>query len=233
MKSIHQSISFTFRTMKFFNQGIGLATFLFLTTAIAAQAQQPAQARIYEFQCREGKQFRARFIGNRAIVTFENQSLNLRQVRTGSGIRYQAGKYTFSGKGDQAELTHNNRPFYQACTGTMISPASTTVSGNVTYRERIALPPDAIVQVTLESVDAPIEVLAEQTIETKGKQVPIPFSLNYNTSSIREDISYVIRARILVDQQLRFAGDVAYPTTPHQKPEKVEVIVRSVTPTPR
>lgn len=219
--------------MKILNQGIGFATFLFLTTAIAAQAQQPSQARIYEFQCKEGKQFRATFVGDRAIVTFENQSLNLRQVRTGSGIRYQAGKYTFSGKGDQAELTRNNRPFYQACIGTMISSISTTVSGSVTYRERIALPPNAIVRIILESVGAPIEVLAEQTIETQGKQVPIPFSLTYDTSSVREDTSYVIRAQILVDQQLRFAGDVAYPTTPHQKPAKVEVIVRSVTPTPR
>lgn len=219
--------------MIFFNQGIVAATFLLLTTAIAAQAQPPLHSRIYEFQCKEGKQFRATFIGDRAIVTLENQSLNLRQVRTASGIRYQAGRYTFSGKGNQAELTRNHRPFYQACIGTMISPSSTTVSGNVTYRERVALPPDAIVRIILESVGAPIEVLAEQTIETQGKQVPIPFSLTYDTSSVREDTSYVIRAQILVDQQLRFAGDVAYPTTPHQKPAKVEVIVRSVTPTPR
>jgi putative lipoprotein len=219
--------------MKILNQGIGFATFLFLTTEIAAQAQQPTQARIYEFQCKEGKQFRATFVGDRATVTFENQSLNLRQVRTGSRIRYQAGKYTFSGKGNQAELTRNNKPFYQACIGTMISSTSTTVSGSITYRERIALPPNAIVRVTLESVGAPIEVLAEQTIETKGKQVPIPFSLNYDTSSLREDTSYVIRAQILVEQQLRFAGDVAYPTAPHQQPARVEVIVRSVNPTPR
>jgi putative lipoprotein len=216
--------------MKISNQSIVLATLLLLTTAISAKAQP---VRIYDFQCAQGRQFRATFIGDRAIVKLENQSLNMRQIRTASGVQYQAGQYTFLGKGNQASLTRNNQPFYQECTGTMISPASETVSGTVSYRERIALPPNAIVRVTLESVGAPMEILAEQTIETQGKQVPIPFSLNYDASSIREDTSYLVRAQILVDQQLRFSGDAAYPTAPNEKPAKVEVIVRSINPTPR
>ncbi|MCU0550623.1 MAG: YbaY family lipoprotein [Leptolyngbya sp. Prado105] len=213
--------------MKISSQSIVLTTILFLTTAISAKAQQ---ARIYDFQCAQGRQFRATFLGDRAIVQL-NQSLILQQVRTASGIRYQAGEYIFSSKGNHAELTHNNQPLYQNCTGTMISPASETISGTVSYRERIALPPDTIVRVTLESVGAPMEVLAEQTIETQGRQVPIPFSLTYDAANLQEEASYVIRAQILVDQQLRFSGEATYPTV--QKPAKVEVIVRSITPPDR
>jgi putative lipoprotein len=227
VNDIHRSIWFIFTAMKISHQSIVLATLLLLTTAISAKAQQ---IRIYDFQCAQGRQFRATFIGDRAL---ENQSLNMRHVRTASGARYQAGQYTLLSKGNQANLTRNNQPLYQACTGTMISPASETISGSVSYRERIALPPDAIVRVTLESVGAPMEVLAEQTIKTQGKQVPIPFSLNYDASSIREGTSYLIRAQILVDQQLRFSGDAAYPTAPNKKPARVEVIVRSMNPNPR
>ncbi len=51
-----------------------------------------------------------------------------------------------------------------------------TITGTVAYRERIALPPNAVVTVTLEDVslaDAPSKLLAKQTFETEGKQVPL------------------------------------------------------------
>lgn len=134
---------------------------------------------------------------------------------------------------DQAIVELQHRSLTQNCTRTMVSPTSETVSGTVTYRERIALPPDAIVRVTLESVSSPTEVIAEQTIKTQGRQVPIPFSLNYDAESIHEEDSYLIRAQILVDNQLRFAGDADYPTSPSEKLERVVVIVRSIHPNPR
>ena len=54
------------------------------------------------------------------------------------------------------------------------------LTGTVTYRERIALPPNARVEVRLEDVsqaDAPADEIASQTIAANGKQVPIPFEL--------------------------------------------------------
>lgn len=219
--------------MKIPKQSIILVTALLLSVALSTQAQQTAQSRIYNFECSEGKKFRATFTGDRAVIELDGRSLTMQQVRSASGIRYQAGKYVFSGKGNQAELTLNHQPLYQNCTGTMISSSSENVSGTVTYRERVALPPNAIVRVTLESVGTPTELIAEQTIETQGQQVPIPFSLNYDGSNIREEASYVIRAQILVDNQLRFSGDADYPTSPGEKLEKVAVIVRSINPSPR
>ncbi|UIE36965.1 YbaY family lipoprotein [Leptodesmis sichuanensis] len=82
-----------------------------------------------------------------------------------------------------------------------------TVTGNVTYRPRIALPPNAVVKVSLQDVsraDAPAIVLDEQTIPTNGQQVPIPFTLRYDPSQIKPHHSYAVSARILVNGRLQW-----------------------------
>jgi uncharacterized lipoprotein YbaY len=81
-----------------------------------------------------------------------------------------------------------------------------SVSGSVAYRERIALPPAATVEVTLEDVsraDAPADVIARLTLQAAG-QVPIPFDLPYDPSRIDDGHRYAVRARILDGQQLLF-----------------------------
>src|SRR3546814_14991803 len=54
------------------------------------------------------------------------------------------------------------------------------VRGSLTYRERIALPPGSVAEVTLQDVsraDAPSTILARHTIPLVGRQVPVPFHL--------------------------------------------------------
>jgi putative lipoprotein len=89
-----------------------------------------------------------------------------------------------------------------------------TITGTVAYRERIALPPHAVVTVALEDVslaDAPAKVLAKQTFETEGKQVPLAFELSYNSNDIKPNHRYSLRARIEVDGKLRFINDTSTP----------------------
>lgn len=89
-----------------------------------------------------------------------------------------------------------------------------TITGTVAYRERIALPPHAVVTVALEDVslaDAPAKVLARQTFETEGKQVPLAFELDYNSNDIQPNHRYSLRARIEVDGKLRFINDTSIP----------------------
>ncbi len=89
-----------------------------------------------------------------------------------------------------------------------------TITGTVAYRERIALPPHAVVTVALEDVslaDAPAKVLAKQTFETEGKQVPLAFELSYNSNDIKPNHRYSLRARIEVDGKLRFINDTSIP----------------------
>ena len=61
------------------------------------------------------------------------------------------------------------------------------ITGSVAYRERIALPPDAVVQVRLDDAsqpEAPPTLVAETTVPTAGKQVPISFELPYRAADI-------------------------------------------------
>ncbi len=77
--------------------------------------------------------------------------------------------------------------------------ASRTLSGTVAYRERIALPPDAQVKVTLADVgraDAPAIVIAQSEFPSEGRQVPIPFSLTFDPARIAPRGTYAVSARI-------------------------------------
>ncbi len=88
-----------------------------------------------------------------------------------------------------------------------------TITGTVAYRERIALPPNAVVTVSLEDVslaDAPSKVLAKQSFESNGKQVPFAFELSYDTNTIQAKHIYSVRARIDVDGKLRFISDTGH-----------------------
>ncbi|MGR3320940.1 MAG: YbaY family lipoprotein [Pseudooceanicola sp.] len=61
-----------------------------------------------------------------------------------------------------------------------------TVSGQLTYRERIAVSPNAVMQVTIEDIsraDAPSDTLAEFSSDLE--QVPAPFTLNVPREEMR------------------------------------------------
>lgn len=80
------------------------------------------------------------------------------------------------------------------------------LSGTVTYRERIALPPGAVVEVSLLDVslaDAPSRTIARTRIVTR-RQVPIPYRLRFNDAVVRPGRRYALRAEIRVRGQLWF-----------------------------
>jgi putative lipoprotein len=102
--------------------------------------------------------------------------------------------------------------------------------GSVAYRQRIALPPTAVVTVRIEDVskaDAPAVVIGEQVIETKGRQVPIPFAVSYEPGKIKETHRYSLLARIEDDAgRLLFINDSNVPVITGGNPtEDIEVIL--------
>lgn len=104
------------------------------------------------------------------------------------------------------------------------------VTGSVTYRQRIALSPSAVVQVQLVDVsraDAPAVVLTEQTIHP-AHQVPIPFELIYDGSRIDPTHRYAVQARITDGDRLTFINDQMFPVITWGTPTMVEVVVRPV-----
>ena len=107
-----------------------------------------------------------------------------------------------------------------------------SVTGNVVYRERMALTDDAVVTVQLQDVslaDAPAKVLGEQVIKGPG-QVPIPYEVQYDEGEIDERHTYAIYARIDDGQgNLMFTTTQSYPVITHGNPtEDVEVLVERV-----
>jgi len=109
--------------------------------------------------------------------------------------------------------------------------AASTVSGTVTYPQRIALPPDATLVVTLEDVsraDAPSTMIAGKTIQTMGQQVPIPFSLTYDPAEIEARNRYVVRAQIFYNDGLQWTSTTAYPVITYENPTEVEIQVEQI-----
>ncbi|MEZ8822857.1 YbaY family lipoprotein [Vibrio amylolyticus] len=89
-----------------------------------------------------------------------------------------------------------------------------SITGSIVYRERIALPENALVTVKLQDIslaDAPAEIIAVNQFETNGAQVPFNFDLAYDTRKIKANHRYSVSARIEVDGKLRFINDTVYP----------------------
>jgi len=109
--------------------------------------------------------------------------------------------------------------------------SQSVLTGTVTYRERIALPPNARVEVRLEDVsqaDAPADEVASQTVAANGKQVPIPFELRYSPQNIDPSHRYAVRASITsADGDLMFTTTLHYAVlTGGAADQNVEIVVQ-------
>jgi putative lipoprotein len=105
-----------------------------------------------------------------------------------------------------------------------------TVTGKVTYLQRMALPSNALVEVALLDVtrqDAPPMLIAAQTLPTPG-QVPIAFKVNYDPAVIDPDRTYAIQARILAGGKLLLSNPAVYPVITRGNPSNVDVVVQPV-----
>ncbi len=70
-----------------------------------------------------------------------------------------------------------------------------SIEGALSYRERIALPPDSIAVVELREA-ASVEPIAAQRIPLNGKQVPIPFALTASRAALPAGKTYSVRGAI-------------------------------------
>ena len=110
-----------------------------------------------------------------------------------------------------------------------------SVTGSVTYRERLGLTPGAALVVELRDVsyaDAPAPLIARQTISGPG-QVPIKFEVKYNRQDINPRNTYAVSARIVEsDGRLAFTNDTAYDVITRGNPDKVDILLVLVEPPP-
>jgi putative lipoprotein len=119
-------------------------------------------------------------------------------------------------------------------TGCALNPFSSgrenVVEGTVTYRERIALPPLALVEVKLldPASNEPSEYVAATTVRTEGRQVPISFELPYDPNKILAEHTYVVRAAIRDADETLFTTNTIHPVITKGNPKKVELVLTKV-----
>jgi uncharacterized lipoprotein YbaY len=103
------------------------------------------------------------------------------------------------------------------------------ISGSITYRGPVGLQPeDEIVIRILDTNDVSRPAIAEQRIHT-DRQVPIPFSLAYDTDVLESSSGYVIDAQIWRRGRVLFALPQPVPINPY---EPVTNLVLTLEPAP-
>jgi uncharacterized lipoprotein YbaY/heat shock protein HslJ len=124
------------------------------------------------------------------------------------------------------------RIVYQALLAGIVSfvPSSFAqmITGTATYRERIALPANAVFEATLEDVsraDAPATILSQTRLEKPG-QPPFRFSIQYDPSKIVAGRSYAVRARVTVAGNLMFTSTQAYPVLTQGRGNQVTIVMQ-------
>ncbi|MBD1389990.1 YbaY family lipoprotein [Neiella sp. HB171785] len=109
----------------------------------------------------------------------------------------------------------------------------TIVSGEVFYRQRIALPENAVLRVTLNDVslaDAPARLIANTT-QMITTQVPISFTLAALKSQFEPQRRYSVRATISANNQLLFTSTRHYGVEPTQ-PNELNIELEAVSAKP-
>ena len=106
-------------------------------------------------------------------------------------------------------------------------PDSETVAGVLTYRERIALPPEAVAVISvvdLSGAGAQNSLLGRTEIVGPGLP-PIPFEVRYQPASVDPKRQYGVRAQIAVQRELWFTTDQPYPVLTLGAPSNAEIML--------
>lgn len=116
-----------------------------------------------------------------------------------------------------------------ACLTTKAEPTA-TVRGEAIYRERLAVPPGAQLEMLLLDVsraDAPSQTIGSVTLTDVG-QPPYPFEIAYRPDQIVSSHQYVVRARLTHEGRLLFTTDQAYPVITAGHPTEVQLVLKRV-----
>jgi putative lipoprotein len=111
--------------------------------------------------------------------------------------------------------------------GTNLPAPSRAVTGHVTYRERMALPPDAELRIAIvdaSRADASRPV-ADTTLPVAGGQVPLPFSLPFDRGRINPRRDYAIHATITSGGKPLFTTPLVVRVITHDHPTQVDLVL--------
>lgn len=109
-------------------------------------------------------------------------------------------------------------------------PSFASLTGTITYRQRVALLPEAVVLVQLVDTsrpDANVDIVAEERIEKPG-QVPVKFDLKYDQNSIISGHHYAVMAAIYQGRRLIFDTQTSVPALTARGSSSVDVVLEPV-----
>jgi copper homeostasis protein (lipoprotein) len=116
-----------------------------------------------------------------------------------------------------------------ACVASARESAAAQIRGTATYRERIALPTNAVFDATLEEVsraDAPAVVVGRARVQRPQRNRPIRFEIPFDADRIEPGRRYVVRARILAGGRPLLATDRSYPVLTRGNGRQVSLLLR-------
>jgi len=108
--------------------------------------------------------------------------------------------------------------------------ASAAVTGTVAYREKIAMPEDAVVIVKLQDtslMDVAAVDMGTQVIDDPAS-VPVSYSVGFNQDDIIDNHTYTVRATITSGDQLLWTTDTAYPVITNGNPLTADLLLIAV-----
>jgi putative lipoprotein len=234
---------------------MALTTGLFLCGAMKAQdtqTQNPSpeprapQSEIrrairwkpFEYSCAGGEKVSVYLSDTLAKVLFQGHQYLLKQTASADGNRYSDGELVWWGKGEGGFLqedTPDGDGKFLAKDCKLEKPTAGTgiLSGTVAYRQRIALPPQAVIELQLRELPAgdareSTTLVANEKITMGDRQVPVPFTLRYDPGKINANRVYDVKARIIVGEQVRFSSGQVYPVLTQGNPSHVDMILDQV-----
>jgi uncharacterized lipoprotein YbaY/heat shock protein HslJ len=110
-------------------------------------------------------------------------------------------------------------------TAVPLAPAS--VSGTATYRERVALPPEAVFEAAVEDA-AHTDGPALGTVRIAAPRVPIDFAIGIDAAKLQSAHTYLLRTRITLDGKALFSANTPVLALAPGAPQRVEVLLRRV-----
>ena len=191
----------------------------------------------FNYTCEGGIKLTVYLADPYAKVRYEGHEYLLTQTLSADGNRYSNGKIVWWGKGNGGFLQEdvpsgNGAMILRDCKLDTAPNADTAaISGTVTYRQRIALPTNAVIKVKLLDITHPETqpvVIAEQSYNLGLRQVPVPFSLPYDPEKINPKRAYSLSAKITVDNQVWFATETPNPVLTEGKPSHADLLLQEV-----
>lgn len=169
-----------------------------------------------------------------ASLHFADGEMTLPQVPSASGALYRLNDIRLHSKGEDV-LFEDGKGNSRRCTLADDKPPVASsfldIAGSVTYRQRIALPADAVLIIRVQNVSrtgAPALQLAEQRIELAGQQVPIAFSTTIDRDLIGKKSRITVSARIERRGKTLFVSDKSYPALADGQPQAIAMQLKQV-----